>query len=70
MNGVAKGGKLLLGGTIKMQNEWKKHEQMLLKRVWKITASFPVCVRIGIIYMTLKIENAHKKFFLAGNLSA
>lgn len=36
----------------------------------KIIACFPVYVSVGIIYMTLKIENTHKKVFLAGNLSA
>jgi len=36
----------------------------------KIIACFPVYVSVGIIYITLKIENTRKKFFLAGNSSA
>lgn len=36
----------------------------------EIIPCFTVYVSVGIIYMTLKIENTHKKFFLAGNSSA
>lgn len=56
---------------------WHNKNAEWMKEMWtnvtqtalEITACFPVYVSVGIIYMTLKIENTHKKF-LAGNLSA
>lgn len=50
--------------------EWMKEMRAnVTQKALKIIACFPVYVSVGIIYMTLKIENTHKKF-LAGNLSA
>lgn len=47
----------------------KEMRTNVTQKALKIIACFPVYVSVGIIYMTLKIENTHKKF-LAGNLSA
>lgn len=47
----------------------KEMRTNVTQKTLKIIACFPVYVSVGIIYMTLKIENTHKKF-LAGNLSA
>lgn len=50
--------------------EWMKEMRTnVIQKGLKIIACFPVYVSVGIIYITLKIENTHKKF-LAGNSSA